>query len=209
MGKLYLVIYGEQKLYTDFIHNNLERLHQYDVLFSTSEEDKLFAGLTDEVKLLIYHTSHTDERLIRLVETVLNNFKGIKILLYSPNTERLERLFSSYTGRIKLIPAVKGYADFFGALKELLPGHKNHFDEEVNLKQKHEYLNEGFDKIKKSRKKILILKFIADGMKAKEMEGLDGLKINSIHTYIERMMEETGCRNHTELVLQAKDRGII
>ena len=73
----------------------------------------------------------------------------------------------------------------------------------------HEYYSEGFDKIRKSRKKILILKCIEDGMKPKQMDGIDGLKLNSVNTYIERMMEETGCRNHTELVLQARKRGII
>ena len=132
-----------------------------------------------------------------------------KVLIYSAEVEPLKMLHQGFSSQVKVISDLNGYPVFFEALRELLPDHKNHIDDKPRKKDDHDYLIDGFEKIRKNRKWILILKSIEDGMKPKEMNGVGGLKLNSINTYIENMMEETGCRNHTELVLQSKKRGII
>lgn len=209
MSKQYIAIYDNQKLISDFFQNNLERMHQYDVLFSVSSEDKLFEYLTHEVKLLLFHATGKKEKTILLINSLLEKYEGLKILVYSGEIEVFENIPGMFGEKVKLISTRKGFSSFFEALKELLPDHKNHFDYKNEVLEIHEYYSEGFEKIRNSRKKILILKCIEDGMKPKQMDGMDGLKLNSVNTYIERMMEETGCKNQTELVIQAKKRGII
>jgi len=209
MSKLYLAIYGKQKLFTDLLHNTLERLHKHEILFSTCNECNLLEWLTHEVKLLLIHAPGNESDTIPIIQKVLDKFNHINILVFTANSSELTILVNVYVNRIKVISIFKGYHDLLPSLNEFLPDHTNSVLVERRIIAKHQYIDDGFERIRNNRKKILILLSIADGMKPKEMDGIEGLKRSSISTYIERMMEETGCRNHTELVLQAKERGII
>jgi DNA-binding NarL/FixJ family response regulator len=204
--KLFLAIYDEQKLIGDFIQNNLERFHEYDVLFSANEEEMLFRCLNNEVKLLLFHVPSAEERLSMILKKVLRKNAGTKILIYTPDTVALQTLGFFNPARIKIVSSVSGSRDFFAALKELLPDHESHKKE---MAERRTYNQSGFEKIRSNRKWILILKSYEEGKKPKEMESLIDLKPNTINTYTEQMLKETSCGNIIELVMEAKKKNII
>ncbi|MEO8086671.1 MAG: hypothetical protein ABI763_07625, partial [Bacteroidota bacterium] len=125
-SKAYLAIYDEQRLFSDFIHNNLERFHQYDVLFSAPSEELLLASLTSEVKLLLIHIPIASDRLVELVKKVLRKFGDHKLLIYTPESEIMQTVLDHHSKKVKIVSSVFGSRDFFEALQEMMPDHQNH-----------------------------------------------------------------------------------
>jgi len=206
MNKLYIALFDEHKLIADFFHHSLERFHQYDVLFSAASEEKLFRYLGPQVKLLLFHAPESSDRLMGILRRILKKFNGVKILVYSPDADAIQDVMNSYEKRVRVVSVLHHSMDFFDALKDLLPEHSNHKEE---AESKRQYNLSGFEKIRQNRKWVIIIKCIEDGMKPKEMEAMTELKWNTINSYIEQMQRNTGCGNVTELVLQAKKRGIV
>lgn len=204
--KLYLALYDEQKLISDFLQFNLERFHQYDVLFSADTEEKLFKNLTTEVRLLLFYGAENNDRLIVLIKEILTKFDKIKILIYSRDAENIRQLMTTHTSRLKVVSIFDSGVEFLGAIKDLLPEHPNHRTTEL---EKRDYNSTGFEKIRHNRKWILILSMIAKGMKPKEISALTALKHETINSYIEQMIKETGCGNISEVLLQSGKRNIL
>ncbi|MEO8086440.1 MAG: hypothetical protein ABI763_06455 [Bacteroidota bacterium] len=177
------------------------------VLFSTHSEKKLLESLKPEVKLLLFHIDNASLEKIELLKKVMNQFREIKVLIYSPYVVKVEdKLAGINPSRIKTVSMLNGSPEFFEAIKVLLPDHKNHPVEE---QRKNVNTSPGFDIIRKKRKWILILKLIADGKKPKEMVEMTGLKYETINSYIEQMVKETGCGNISELLLIAEKKKLL
>src|SRR5215212_342390 len=117
MSKQYIAIYDELKLFSDFFHNNLERMHQYDVLFSTESEANLFIFLTSQVKLLLFHASQDKEKVIQLTQLLIDKYRDLKVLIYSKECEEIEPSLLKYKNRIRVVSVRKGYGHFYEAMK--------------------------------------------------------------------------------------------
>jgi len=203
MEKQYIAIYDEHKLIGGMIHNFLERNYEYQILFNSSSEELLYKYLGKEVKLLLFHADEATEKTIEIIKRVLRKFEHLKILIYTRNEDVFRQQLNN--NKVVIFSTLIDSVDFLKTIEQILPEHPNHKRKE----DKKQYNLTGFDKIKQNRKFILIIKYIADGLKPKEMEKIVGLKWNTINSYIEQMQKETGCGNQTELFLQAKERGIL
>ena len=162
------------------------------------------------MKLLLIGASGGRDDIFSMMNHILRNFPEIKILLYTRENLERKNEISFLKERVRIISGKKGAFRFFEALEELLPDHRNHSPKnDMDYENQHEVSTDAFEKIRNNRKKVFILKCIEDGLYPKEMSDKVGLKVTTINAYIERMMEETGCRTQTVLVLQSKKRGII
>lgn len=205
-SKKLLAVYDEQKLFSEFLRNNLERIHEYDVLFITENEDKLTQYLTADVRLLLMHIPSASERLLSLANKVLRKFINTRILIYTQDVYPIQEYFSGSSGRLIVISTFNGSRDLFEGIRQLIPDHQNHRD---YLNEKKKYNQSGFEKIRNNLKWISILKCYENGMRAKEMEEVLKLKGDTIHSYTEQMLKETQCGNVTALILEAKKKSII
>jgi len=204
-SKSYLAIYDEQKLISDFFQNNLEKFYKYDVLFSTSVKENLFRNLTSEVRLLLFHGAENNADLMFFINEILLKFDKINILIYSRSAEEIRELIKNRISRVKVVSTFDSAVEFFDAIADLLPEHQNH---KVNSENKDSKAS-GYEKIRQNRKWILILKMIAEGKKPKEMTELTGLKYETINSYIEQMIKETGCGNISQVLMQSSKRNIL
>ena len=78
-SRFFLAIYDEQKLFSQFFHNSLERLHRYDVLFRAETEEELLKYLGSAVGLLLMHIPIATERSILLLEKILKKHSKLEI----------------------------------------------------------------------------------------------------------------------------------
>jgi DNA-binding NarL/FixJ family response regulator len=203
-SKLLIGIYEERTLLRQLLHHNLEHI-QYEILYSCSEVNEFVKNfIIYPVDIILFNA----ENGIAKLETILNQLNGrkrnLRILFYYSQNDSL------------LVERFRDSAEVFfceGTWEDIIIS----LDKLIFIAPKNEELVPGvslspdnpFYQIASNKQFIRILQLLREGKNIKQISAVMQTSESNIAYYIKKMRLQTGCSSIVELVIDAKETGVV
>jgi DNA-binding CsgD family transcriptional regulator len=199
-------IYDERTLQRQMLHHNLERM-PYEVLYSCSDTGEFLQNyLIHPVEIILYNAEGGIAEADDMLKQLDSSRKKVTILFYyGVGNERQVQFFkSSYD--IELLLCKGTWEDIIISLDQIYPAGQKELNTspEVTLAPGNPFYN-----IASNKTCVRILELLREGKNIKQISAVTGTPGPTINYYLKKMRQETGCTSVVELVIDAKETGVL
>jgi DNA-binding CsgD family transcriptional regulator len=199
-------IYDEMTLQRQMLHHNLERM-PYEVLYSCSCLDEFIQNyLIHPADIILFNAKNGMEKAEEMLTLLNGNRKKPGFLFYYGTTyeNELENLRKQFD--IQLYFCRGRWEDIIITLDKLAPEEKKKTDSEMPMT-----IAPGnpFYNIASNKTCVRILELLREGKNVKQITAITSIPGATINYYLKKMRHETGCSTVVELVIDAKETGVL
>jgi DNA-binding CsgD family transcriptional regulator len=199
-------IYDEKTLQRQMLHHDLERM-EYEILYSCSEVEEFIQNyLIHPVEVILFNAENGIEKAERILQSLVGKKKLSSILLYyaKENEDLAGRFETEYNIQTRFCEGT--WEDIIMLLDKLKPVEIKCPDSEKSILIR---ADSPFYKIATNKVFVRILQLLREGKSVKQISAITGTPEATVSYYLKKMRNETGCSSVVELVMDAKETGVL
>jgi DNA-binding CsgD family transcriptional regulator len=197
-------IYDERTLQRQMLHHNLERM-QYEVLYSCRDIQEFIKNyVIYPVDIILYNAENGPGKVEEMLKQ-LSVSRKLSLLLYYgyAYAEQLNDLKQSYN--VELFFCNGTWEDIIVSLDKIVPAEQK----DGNMPVTSIAPDNPFYNIAANKTCVRILELLREGKSIKQISAITGNTEANINYYLKKMRHETGCLSVLELVMDAKEIGVL
>jgi DNA-binding CsgD family transcriptional regulator len=199
-----LGIYDERILQRQMLHHNLEHMH-YEILFSCSNAREFIQNFSiHPVDIILINAENGLQKAEEILQKLNSGKKKLSVLFYcgcALETEA-ERLKSQY--HIEVFFCNGTWEDLIISLDRFTPDTKTENEPVISIA-----IDNPFYKIAGNKTCVRILELLREGKNIKQIAVITGIPETAVNYNLKKMRQDTGCSSVVELVIDAKETGVL
>jgi DNA-binding CsgD family transcriptional regulator len=199
-------IYDERTLQRQMLHHNLERM-QFEILYSCADPKEFIGNFSIyPVDVILFNAENGMEKSEQMLEHLHGNKKKSSIIFYYGHNdiELAQRFKSKYNTDVFFCKGT--WEDIIISLDRLKDIELKCPDAEAAVSLSPD---NPFYKIATNKIFIRILQLLREGKNIKQISAITRTPETTVNYYLKKMRNETGCSSIVELVIDAKETGVL